>query len=193
MPALVGFKRMTINVLDGGANKKAFVVEGKQDEGAMQTAKISGLSADTVKTYGSNVAYHVSRKGVGDVSLDLEGVDIPEEAYNAVLGYVSDTDSIARIGTDTEPPYCSVLLESETIRGETALFGFYKGSFSTEDTELKTTGEKTEELTAEKLKFSAIASDSAETKGYYVAKYIGSDEAAIAKIKVELGLEAPTP
>lgn len=192
MPALVGFKRMTIQVLDG-EDKKTFVVEGKQDKGAMQTAKISGLSADTVKTYGSNVAYHVSRKGVGDVSAELEGVDLPEEVFSAILGHDTDEDGITRIGADTEPPYCSMLLESETVRGEKALFGFYKGSFSTEDTEMKTTGEKTEELSAEKLKFSAIASDVEETKGSYVGKYIGTDEAAISKLKAELNITAPTP
>ena len=51
--ALVGFKRMTIRVLDGNANptpgENLFVIEGQTGKGATRTAKISGLASDPVK------------------------------------------------------------------------------------------------------------------------------------------------
>ena len=60
---------MIVRVLDGNATptlgQNLFVIEGQTGKGATRTAKISGLASDPVKTYGSDVAYHVSNRGVG--------------------------------------------------------------------------------------------------------------------------------
>ena len=76
---LVGFKSMTVRILDKenpteGTN--LFTFEGKQDKGATQKANVKGLSPDVTKTYGSNIAYHVSRKGVGNVEANFELLDL---------------------------------------------------------------------------------------------------------------------
>ena len=73
--ATVGFKSLTVRILDGNQTptegENLFIIQGKKGEGATQTAKISGLAVDPTKTFGSNIAYHVNNRGVGDVKVDL--------------------------------------------------------------------------------------------------------------------------
>ena len=68
--ALVGFKRMTIRVLDGNANptlgENLFVIEGQTGKGATRTAKISGLASDDTETNG---LYYVKYIGKDDAKL----------------------------------------------------------------------------------------------------------------------------
>ena len=187
----VGFKRMTIRVLDGKTESKGtnmFVVEGKDGEGATQTANISGLSATPTKTYGSNIAYYVSSRGVGDVSVDLTMVDLPAAVNNAILGY-QEKNGVVVVGADTEAPYCSILLESSNAKGETAYIGFLKGQFSKESVEFSTKKDSNDELPSESLKFTAIASDAEGTEGVYYAQYVGKTPANINALKAMLGLQ----
>ena len=191
--ALVGFKRMTIRVLDGEATptlgKNLFVVEGKTGEGATRTAKITGLSSEPVKTYGSDVAYYTSKRGVGDVKMEMTAVDIPHMVLAKILGHVVK-DEIIYIGEDSDAPLCSVMLESKTSNGTKAQVGFFKGSFSMDAEELESLKEKQEELPDDSLSFSAIASDDEEIKGNYYGKYIGNDEEKIKKLKGQLKMVA---
>ena len=191
--ALVGFKRMTIRVLDGEATptlgKNLFVVEGKTGEGATRTAKISGLASDPVKTYGSDVAYYTSKRGVGDVKMEMTAVDIPHMVLAKILGHVVK-DEIVYIGEDSDAPLCSVMLESKTSNGTKAQVGFFKGSFSMDSEEFETQKDKQEELPDDNLSFSAIASDDEEIKGNYYGKYIGNDEEKIKKLKGQLKMVA---
>lgn len=183
--SLVGFKRMTVRILDGKTATKGsnvFVIEGKEAEGAMQTASISGLSSEPTKTYGSNVAYFVTSKGVGDVSVDLTAVDVPETVKNALLGF-QEKDGITLVGADTEAPYCSIMLESSNAKGESAYIGFFKGQFSMDTIDFETTKDSTDELPSESFKFTAIASDATETDGMYYAQYVGKATATINKFK----------
>ena len=62
--------------------------------------KISGLAVDPTKTFGSNIAYHVNNRGVGDVKVDLGLLDIPVALYIKALGYEND-DDILDFGADT--------------------------------------------------------------------------------------------
>ena len=191
--ALVGFKRMTIRVLDGEATptlgKNLFVVEGKTGEGATRTAKISGLASDPVKTYGSDVAYYTSKRGVGDVKMEMTAVDIPHMVLAKILGHVVK-DEIVYIGEDSDAPLCSVMLESKTSNGTKAQVGFFKGSFSMDSEEFETQKDKQEELPDDNLRFSAIASDDEGIKGNYYGKYIGNDEEKIKKLKGQLKMVA---
>ena len=191
--ALVGFKRMTVRVLDGEATptlgKNLFVVEGKTGEGATRTAKISGLSSEPVKTYGSDIAYYTSKRGVGDVKMEMTAVDIPHMILAKILGHVVK-DEIVYIGENSNAPLCSVMLESTTANGTKAQVGFFKGSFSMDAEEFETLKEKQEELPDDSLSFSAIASDDEEIKGNYYGKYIGNDEEKIKKLKNQLKMVA---
>ena len=49
---------------------------------------------------GSNIAYHVNNRGVGDVKVDLGLLDIPVALYIKALGYEND-DDILDFGADT--------------------------------------------------------------------------------------------
>ena len=78
--ATVGFKSLTVRILDGikpSQREKTSLSSKVKGEGATQTAKISGLAVDPTKTFGSNIAYHVNNRGVGDVKVDLGLLDIP--------------------------------------------------------------------------------------------------------------------
>ncbi|MBY4835802.1 phage tail protein [Streptococcus agalactiae] len=182
---VVGFKRMTIQVLSDP--KKKIVIEGAAGKGATKTAKISGLSAAPIKTYGSDIAYHTSRRGVGDVKMETEAIDIPFEHLQTILGYKKGkkTEGVAFIGEDTEAPEVSVLLEAPGTEGNVYL-GFFKGTFSMEDFELKTKEEKHDGLDSQKLVFTAQPGEVGEAKGQYVGWTM--DEEAEAKGKNAMAL-----
>jgi len=182
---LIGFKKMTIGIhgVDGTISAaKTFVIEGKQDEGATVSAEINGLSSDPVKVYGSNVAYYVLQKGTGDVSVDFGVLDMLEAVNDEILGYKLSAEGFAFIGDDTEPPYCSVILESENLKGETALLGFFRGKFAKESISMKTKEGENQEPEADEYTFSVVANDKAgDTIGQSVAKYVGTESVAAFK------------
>lgn len=182
---LVGFKSMTVRILDKdnpteGTN--LFTFEGVEDKGATQKVDIKGLSPDVIKTFGSNIAYHVSRKGVGNVEADFELLDLRMLVLEKLLGY-KKAGGLGFIGTDTEAPYCSVLLESEEPDGTTAFFAFFRGSFSKEDLGAETLKEKREELGSDKLKYTVLPGEEGDSKGQYVGYYIGEEASEITKLK----------
>lgn len=128
---LVGFKRMTIAVLDDElkvANK--IVVEGNMNKGATNNFEITGLSKEAVKTYGSDIPYWVQQKGTGDVKANFGILDLPLESEQEILGRTKATNGVYHIGEATEAPYCAVLTESEDLRGEPVGFGLYVGKFA---------------------------------------------------------------
>lgn len=184
MSILIGFKRAKIQPLDktGQAEGDVIVVEGTQDEGAAQEANISGLSAEPIRVYGSNVAYYVAQKGTGDVTVELKLLDLPSAAEDRILGYKTDATLKAQfIGKDTEPPYCAVTLESEDSQGNVAMFGFFKGKFSKSDIALKTREGGNFEPTGESYSFAAIESDRGDaSQGNTMVKFIGKGEDAKA-------------
>lgn len=188
---LVGFKRLKIQIFgkDGVPIPDAFyTIEGKANEGATTTAEISGLSRVPKVVSGSNIAYWSSRKGVGEVKAEFGLLDMPETVADQILGYQVGEDKITRIGDKTEAPYCAVMLESENMQDEKALFGLYKGTFSRDTIKaesLKVDGDFEPE--AETFTFTALGSDKeGPAKGNYAAKYFGDDEEAITTITEEV-------
>ncbi|HFI0423942.1 TPA: major tail protein [Streptococcus suis] len=189
---LVGFKSMTVRILDKNnptEGTNLFTFEGKQDKGATQKVDIKGLSPDVTKTYGSNIAYHVSRKGVGNVEADFELLDLRMLVLEKLLGY-KKAGNLGFIGADTEAPYCSILLESEEPDGTPAYFAFFRGNFSKEDLGTETLKEKQEELGSDKLKYTVLPGEESDSKGQYVGYYIGKEEAEVTKLKKLLKMVA---
>lgn len=187
---LVGFKSMTVRILDKenpteGTN--LFTFEGKQGKGATQKVNVKGLSPDVTKTYGSNIAYHVSRKGVGNVEADFELLDLRMLVLEKLLGY-KKSGSLGFIGADTEAPYCSILLESEEADGTPAYFAFFRGNFSKEDLDAETLKEKNEELGSDKLTYTALPGETGDSAGQYVGYYIGKEASEVAKLKQLLNM-----
>lgn len=193
MGILIGFKRIKIQPLgsDGTISGDLIVLEGKQNEGATQEADISGLSADAVKVYGSNVPYYVSQKGTGDVSVKFKLLDMPSTAEDQILGYETVESLKAQlIGENTEPPYCAVLIESEDTQGNVAMFGFFNGKFSKTDVSLKTKEAKNFEPDGESYTYTPVTSDMEnESKGNTMVKYLGSraDAAAVEALVLRTG------
>lgn len=192
MASKFGFKRLTIRILDGETptpDTNVFVVEGAQGKGATQTAKISGLSSDPIKTYGSDIAYYTSRKGVGDVKVDLGLVDLPDAVINKILGY-KDKNGITVVGNETEAPYCSIMIESTTAAGKVCAYGFFKGSFSMNDEEIKTIEEKRDGLPTENYTFTSIGADSGDFTGVHQGKIFDAEAETVTKLKKALAIEA---
>ena len=191
--ATVGFKSLTVRILDGAETPtegdNLFVIQGKKGEGATQTAKITGLAADAIKSFGSNIAYYVNNRGVGDVKVDLGLLDIPVALYVKALGY-EDDDGILDFGADTVSKDVAILLESNTADGSGAYYGFYKGNLAMDAIDLNTLKEKAEELATTDVSFAAGASTNEQTKNKYGTMYFGSDEAKIKKLKAKLGMVA---
>lgn len=189
--ATVGFKSLTVRILDGNQTptdgENLFIIQGKKGEGATQTAKISGLAADAIKSFGSNIAYHVNNRGVGDVKVDLGLLDIPVALYVKALGY-EDDDGILDFGADTVSKDVAILLESNTADGSGAYYGFYKGNLAMDAIDLNTLKEKAEELATTNVSFAAGASTNENTKNRYGTMYFGSDETKIKKMKSKLGM-----
>lgn len=184
----VGFKRMTIQILDNKApqlGENQFVIEGAHGKGATKTAKISGIAASPVKTYGSNNAYYISSTGVGDVKAEFEVIDFPRDVLSKILGHKT-VNGITRVGADTVAPYCSILLESATTDGTPFYAGFYKGQFSLEAFEFNTLSDKQEELPADSLTFTAIASDAQATDGAYYGTCASKEANTVNAFKAEL-------
>ncbi len=187
MAATIGFKKLTIRVLDDAAAKDGenlFVIDGKKDGGATSSAKISGLAVESVKTWGSNKPYYVSGKGVGDVKIDFDIIDFPDAVQNAVLGLTEDDNGIITATSDTEAPDVSVLLEDEDIRGNKFLLGFTTGKFSYDGTEFNTATDKASELAAETISFAGGAND----KNEYYKRYVGKEEEKITAMLNALGM-----
>lgn len=180
----VGFKKATIAVFDvDGKVISKHIIEGKQDEGATVSAEISGLAKEATKVHGSDIAYYISQKGTGDVTVNFGLLDLPEEVNDKILGYKVDSNGISYMGKDTDPPYCSVLMESSDLSGEKAMLSVFKGKFSREAINLETLTSESFEPGAEEYVFTAIENDrEGEAKGQTVGKYVGSVEAAITSL-----------
>lgn len=183
-----GFKSMTVRILDGetSATKDSnlFTIEGEPNKGATQKVSIKGLSPEISKIFGSNKAYHVSRKGVGNVTADVEILDIARAALEAFLGYQQE-GGITSVGDNTEAPYCSVLFESELLTGEPFYFALVKGTFSSDEVDGETHQEKKSDPGATKLTFTAVTGDG-DNKGICYRYYVGKEETEINKLKALL-------
>lgn len=186
--AIVGLKSVTVRVHDGKApsvGENLFTLEGKENEGAAQTAKVSGLSVDPTKTFGSNIAYHVNNRGVGDLKVEFGLLDVPLALYVSALGYGND-DGLYYFGTDTVAKNVSILIESNTADGEPAYYGFYKGQLSMDAIDFESLKDKAEELAPTNVTFAATASTDAATNGRYGAMVYESDTEKLKKLKSQL-------
>lgn len=186
---LVGFKRLTIAVLDADGKvtaDKKWVVEGKANKGATSTAEITGLNKEATKVYGSDIAYYISQKGTGDVSVNLGLLDLEEECNDAILGY-EVKNNISYVGENTEPPTVAIMLESKDLDGTTAMLGFFKGKFSRESINLSTLNGDAFEPEAESYVFAAMSDDKeGDSNGQTMGKYIGSEAEVISALTAQV-------
>lgn len=179
MATLRGFKRATIAVLDkdGNATDKKFVIEGKTNEGAVTEFELTGLSKEPTKIYGSNILYYSTNKGVGEVSLKVNILDLPAEAQSAILGYEADADGIQFIGEETTAPDCAIAVESEFLNGDKAVIALFKGTFAYEGEKGSTNEAEVTISDADELTFTSTGKD-IDGKRQHVGKAKGDETVA---------------
>lgn len=188
---LVGFKQARIQPFDkdGKPDGDVIVIQGKKDNGATTSAEIEGLSKEVTTVAGSDIAYYISRKGIGQPKIDFGILDLPEAESDRLLGYKKDEDSgIVYLGNETEAPYCSVILDSSTLQGVSYMLGFFRGVFSKDKVSMKTL-DPNENFTpeADTYTFTAAASDASDASaGNYAAKYVGKDAESIAAFEKQI-------
>ena len=183
----VGFKSAIIRILDGGSaveGTNLFSIEGKKGKGATATAAISGLSAEAVKTFGSDGVYHTDSKGVGDVKVDFGMIDLPFDVETKILGRKTN-DGLVYVGNSTNPPLASVTLLTENVKGEPVALGFFAGKFSRENLNLETKTAGKKELEPAALVYHSEPSTEAETMGEYIVIGVGEDDVTKVKSKTK--------
>lgn len=171
---LVGFKRATIQILDEElkpVSGKKYVIEGTTNKGATSAFEITGLSPEAVKAYGSDIPYWVIQEGIGEVAATFSALDLPFEVENEVLGRKKATNGVYHAGEKTKPPYCAILFESATLRGEKMGTGLYAGKFGRESIAGNTKEGTTPTPEADQFTFAPIPKkigDDNETVGFAV-------------------------
>lgn len=158
MATTIGFRRAEFFIFDKDDEvTSTYMVEGKANKGGTVEASISGLSAEAVKVYASNLAYYVAQRGTGSVELSLSVLDITEELSNALLGREANEDGIVLVGTDTEPPYAGVMMETQALNGEPIFFALLKGKFRLDEQNLATNEDELSEPEADELEGQFVA------------------------------------
>ena len=184
----MGFKRAKIKI---AGEDEIIIIEGKTGEGATVNAEITGVSKEPVRVWGSDIPYFVIQTGAGEVAVNLGIIDALEAASDKILGYKTNEKKFTFIGGSTNPPDCSLLLETAGLDGTPAFIGFPKGKFSKDAINLNTkTGDNTEPE-ADAYGFTPAASDrDDETKDETMMKYIGNEHADEFE-KLVLGITTP--
>lgn len=158
MATTIGFRRAEFFIFDRDDEvTSTYMVEGKANKGGTVEASISGLSAEAVKVYASNLAYYVAQRGTGSVELSLSVLDITEELSNALLGREPNQDGIVLVGTDTEPPYAGVMMETQALNGEPLFFALLKGKFRLDEQNLATNEDELQEPEPDELEGQFVA------------------------------------
>lgn len=158
MATTIGFRRAEFFIFDKDDEvTSTYMVEGKANKGGTVEASISGLSAEAVKVYASNLAYYVAQRGTGSVELSLSVLDITEELSNALLGREANKDGIVLVGTDTEPPYAGVMMETQALNGEPIFFALLKGKFRLDEQNLATNEDELQEPEPDELEGQFVA------------------------------------
>lgn len=164
MASTIGFKRAKFFIYDEQDKVvNTHVVEGKANKGGTTEASISGLSAEAVKVYASNVAYYVAQKGTGSVELTLSILDMTEELAAELLGRKENEDGIMLVGENTQPPYAGVLMESQALDGQPIFFALLKGKFRLDEQNLATNEDELSEPEADELEGQFVADANGNT------------------------------
>ncbi|EQC0596889.1 major tail protein, partial [Listeria monocytogenes] len=71
-------------------------------------------------------------------------------------------DGIVTVGKNTNPPYASCVMESETLRGEPVFFALLKGKYGQDDVKLNTSEDKPKEPEATSLTGEFVYNDAGD-------------------------------
>src|SRR5699024_4940977 len=109
MASTICFKKEKFFIYDkDDAVVNTHVEEGKANRGGTVEASISGLSAEDVKVYESNVDYYVDQEGTGSIELSFSILDMTQALAAELLGRKENEDGIMLVGENTTPPYAGI-------------------------------------------------------------------------------------
>lgn len=164
----VGFKKAKVGIFDETFKiSESMVIEGVTDEGATRTFSIEGMTAEMTKTFASNKAYKISKKGIGDLKTSFAGVDVPLEFDKMVMGLEAHTSGFLFGGTNTEAPYSAVIYYDESPQGEPIAFALFRGAWAKGNLEGSTLEGENRELEEESYEMSCVVNG--EDKGWGIA------------------------
>lgn len=186
--ATVGFEKAIISVpKTGGTGVDQFVID-KTGGGTIE-ASISGLSVDQTTVYASNVPIYTTAKGIGEITASLNVFDLYKDGvYEKILGIERDSDGIAIVGEDTEPPYVSLVLVSSNVDGKEMYLGLTKGRFSHPEIALNTTEAGGTEPNTETIEGNFVA----DSRGHAYMSAVQSDTLTLEKFVAKVNnIELP--
>lgn len=190
MVALKGFKRAIIGIFDkDGQTVKKYEITRNQKQGGTVECDISGLAGEQEKLSAGDGDYHVEQTGIGDVKAKLTMMDLADEIGAAIVGNEFDEDGFETGGINSKAPYCSIILESTTIRDEPYYTGLFKGKFTSDSSKMATSESGKVNIESDtELEFAAIANDD----GHYYKR--GAGEGKLAKLEEIIfpGYKEPT-
>lgn len=175
--ATVGFEKAIISVPKStGVGVDQFVID-KTGGGTIE-ASISGLSVDQTTVYASNVPIWTTAKGIGEITASLNVFDLYKDGvYEKILGIERDSNGIAIVGEDTEPPYVSLVLVSSNVDGKEMYLGLTKGRFSHPEIALNTTEAGGTEPNTETIEGNFVA----DSRGYAYLSGVQDDTLTLEK------------
>lgn len=175
--ATVGFEKAIISVPKStGQGVDQFVID-KTGGGTIE-ASISGLSVDQTTVYASNVPIYTTAKGIGEIAASLNVFDLYKDGvYEKILGIERDSDGIAIVGEDTEPPYVSLVLVSSNPDGKEMYLGLTKGRFSHPEIALNTTESGGTEPNTETIEGNFVA----DSRGFAYLSGVQSETLTLEK------------
>ena len=174
---LIGYSRAMTGIIDETTGEVSEVIEikGLANQGATKEFTISGLSAEGVKVYGSNSAYYISRKGIGDLKAEFSDLDVPLAHQTKLLGLKThEAGGFVVGGKESEPPYCAKIFFSENGQGKPVAFALFKGVITRGEITGSTSEDTPVEPEAESYSMDCVVNE--DGNGYGIA--VGEEQVA---------------
>ena len=176
--ATVGFESIIFGVKASDSDTLKELTVDKSAGGAIE-AKITGLGATSNTTYASNVPFFIASKGVSSPKVTLDVADLMDNGvYQEIIG-AKTVDGANIIGSDTKPPYVSLVMVSANKEGKKLFMGMTKGKFSHPELNLKTGEDKGVELQTDSIEGEFIA----DSRGYVFLTAVESETMTLDKFK----------
>jgi phi13 family phage major tail protein len=155
---LVGFESARIGIFTSFSVEKVdptklFSINAQK--GGTLGANIQNLNYTPTIQYASDVAYKVSGKGHGAVTVALTAIDIPPDVLNQITGATKNDKGIYVVDKNTQAPYCALELISHDSDNKKVYLAVLKGQFGYPDRNPQTNNANETDYT-DALTFTAI-------------------------------------
>lgn len=158
MSMLVGFDSAKIGIFNSFSDEHVtaeniFTID--KTKGGTLGANIQNLNYSPQISYASNVAYRISGKGHGAVTVAFTAMDIPQDLIAKITGATKNAQGIYVVTKDTRAPYCSLMMQSQDADGKKVYLAVLKGQFGFPDRNPQTNNANETDYT-DALTFTAI-------------------------------------